>query len=376
MSDPLTVRPAVQQDTTPHRVDGQIVTGAREGTKPVSGQWVVLHRVGQDRAGPIDSMRTLANGRYHFVYHASGDTTALYFVSTTYGGVAYFTSPLRGETVRGDDAAITVFDTTSGPVPIRVAGRHFVLGAPKPNGNRPVGEVYELENDSTVTAIARDSASPVWVGHIPAKATDFAVNARGDITNEALTRNGATVGLLVPISPGLRQVAFTYELPASAFPLSVPMETPTGVLEVLVQEPTARVSGIPVRETAAQALEGRAFRRFLAQDLAGSSVMQIEVPRVVGAQREKVYIGVATVVLAAMAAALVLTARRAFAGQRRVAAPVAETRSEVLLREIATLDAEFERDGSPENGRAKYEARRNALKADLSSAIAAERKRR
>lgn len=376
MSASLTARPAVPQDTTTRRVDGQIVTGTREGTRPVAGQWVVLHRVGQDRAGPIDSMQTTANGRYHFAFRASGDTSALYFASTTYGGVAYFTSPLRGDIVRGDDAAITVFDTTSGPVGIRVAGRHFVLGAPKANGNRPVGEVYELENDSTVTAVARDSASPVWVGHIPEKATEFSVNARGDLTNDAITRNGSTIGLLVPISPGLRQVAFTYELPAKAFPLSIPMETPTGVLEVLVQEPTARLSGIQMRETAAQALEGRTFRRFLAQDLAGSSVLRIEVPRVVGAEREKVYIGVATVVLAAMAAALVLTARRAFAGQRRVAAPVVETRSEVLLREIAALDAEFERDRSPESGRAQYEARRNALKTELSAAIAAERKRR
>ena len=124
MSASLTARPAVPQDTTTRRVDGQIVTGTREGTRPVAGQWVVLHRVGQDRAGPIDSMQTTANGRYHFAFRASGDTSALYFASTTYGGVAYFTSPLRGDIVRGDDAAITVFDTTSGPVGIRVNAIH------------------------------------------------------------------------------------------------------------------------------------------------------------------------------------------------------------------------------------------------------------
>src|SRR4051812_10136804 len=227
---------------------------------PVKGQWVLLHRVGRDRQGPLDSMRTGADGMYHFRYKASGDTTALYFISTTYGGVAYFTSPLRGEIVRGDDAALTVFDTTSGPVAIHTAGRHLIVGSPKPDGNRPIGEVYDLENDSTVTAVARDGKYPVWSTHIPPNAVKFELNARGDLTNDAITRSGTTIGLLVPISPGIRQVAFTYELPQSAFPLTVPLEQPTGVFELLMQEPTAHILGIPVRETAAQALEGRMFR--------------------------------------------------------------------------------------------------------------------
>jgi hypothetical protein len=178
------------------------------------------------------------------------------------------------------------------------------------------------------------------------------------------------------VSPGIRQVAFTYELPQSAFPLSVPLERPTGVFELLVQEPTAHVGGIPLRETAAQSVEGRTFRRFLGQDLAASSVVRIEVPKMISAAREKVYIGVATVVLAGMAAALVLTARRAFAGARRAAVvPIVELKSERLLRAIAALDAEFERAAGDDTRRAAYEERRAALKAELSAALAEERRR-
>ena len=369
--------PVIPQDTIQRRVDGRVTKGAREGMTPVKGQWVLLHRVGRDRQGPLDSTHTGADGTYHFRYRTSGDSTAVYFVSTTYGGVAYFTSPLRGEIVRGDDAALTVFDTTSNPIAIHTAGRHLIVGSPKPDGNRPIGEVFDLENDSTVTAIARDEQHPVWTTHIPANAVKFELNARGDLTNDAITHNGATIGLLVPISPGIRQVAFTYELPQSAFPLAVPLEQPTGVFELLVQEPTAHILGIPMRETAAQALEGRTFRRFLAQDLAASSVLRVDVPRMVGAEREKVYIGVATVILAAMAAALVLTARRSFSGMRRATvAPVRERKSETLLRSIAALDAEFERGGGDATARAAYEDRRNALKAELAAALADERRRR
>jgi len=358
------------------RVDGRVVTGAREGTKPVPGQWVVVHRVGRDRAGPLDSTRTASNGTYHLTYRTSGDTTALYFVSTTYGGVAYFTSPLRDPVVTGENAALTVFDTTSGPVAIRVAGRHFIIGAPQPNGNRPIGEVYDLENDSTVTVVARDSLTPVWTAHIPSGAVGFELNARGDLTKDAITRKGETVGLLVPISPGIRQVAFTYELPQSAFPLSVPLEKPTGVFELLVQEPTARLQGIPLRETPAQSVEGRTFRRFLSQDLAPSAVVRIDLPRVIGAEREKVYIGVATALLAMMAAALVLTARRSFSRSGATARPRAELKSESLLRAIAALDAEYERNRAPDEAtRIAYETRRTELKNQLMSMVAAERKR-
>jgi hypothetical protein len=363
-------------DSTARRVDGRIVRGTRQGPKPVADQWVVIHRVGRDRAGPLDSVRTAATGAYTLRYHTSGDSTALYFVSTTYGGVAYFTSPLRAPVVRGDDATLTVFDTTSAQIPIQVGGRHLVIGAPGADGRRPIGEVYDLQNDSTLTLISRDSANPSWTTHIPNAAADFQLNASSDLRSGAIARHGNTVGIFIPLSPGIRQVAFTYELPANAFPLSIPLERATGIFEFLLQEPTATIKGIPIRETAPQEVEGRTFRRFLSQDLPATAVATISVPRVIGAQRERVYIGVAAVLIAAMAAALVVTARRSFGRARPARQPIAELRSQQLLRAIAALDAEYERVPTPDDGaRESYEARRNALKAELTAALAAERKR-
>ncbi|MFL5571889.1 MAG: hypothetical protein ACJ78R_00085, partial [Gemmatimonadaceae bacterium] len=60
----------------------------------VSGAWVVLHRVGPDRAGPLDSTLSDARGRYSFNYVRSGSDDAIYFVSASYDGIAYFTPPL------------------------------------------------------------------------------------------------------------------------------------------------------------------------------------------------------------------------------------------------------------------------------------------
>jgi hypothetical protein len=368
--------PQAKSDSTARRVDGRVVRGTREGPVPLASHWVVLHRVGTDHAAPLDSIRTTTNGGYAFRYHPSGDTTAIYFVSTSYGGVAYFTPPFRSVAVKGDDASITVFDTTSGPVALKVGGRHLIIGAPQANGQRPIGEVYDLENDTTVTVVARDSTTPVWTAHIPASATGFQLNSGGQLAAGAVLRKGTSVGLFVPVSPGIRQFAFTYDLPSDAFPLTIPAEQPTGMFEVLVQEPTAHVQGPAVREVAPVSTEGRTFRRFLAQDLAPSAVVRVDVPRVIGAAREKVYIGVATALIAAMAGALVLTARRSFSRTRAPARAVVEPKSEQLLRAIAALDGDFERQAAPDEAtRADYEARRAALKTELMDMLAAERRR-
>ncbi|HET9728686.1 MAG TPA: hypothetical protein VFR41_04655 [Acidimicrobiia bacterium] len=375
----MSLPPAQRTDSVraEHRVDGRVVRGTREGQQPVANQWVVLHRVGPDRAGPLDSTRTAANGHFSLRYRESGDTAALYFASTSYGGVAYFTSPLRGQLVRGDDATLTVFDTTSGPVAIKIGGRHLIVGSLQANGRRPIGEVYDLQNDSTVTLVARDTATPVWRADLPASAVGFQLNTNGDVAPGAITQRGNTVGLFAPLSPGIRQFAFTYELPSSAFPLTIPIDRATGVLEVLVQDPTARVDGTKLRETAPVSADGRTFRRFLGQDLAAGTLLRIDVPRLVGAEREKAYFGVTAALLAAMIVALVVAGRRSLARRRLVAAaPVApEPRSRQLLRGIAALDEEFEKIPSPDEAtRADYETKRAALKAQFGAALADERR--
>lgn len=357
------------------RVEGRVLRGTRKGDVPVAHQSVVLHRVGPDRAGPLDSTRTNATGDFSFRYRPTGDSSAVYFVSTSYGGVAYFTPPLRGAVVRGDDARVTVFDTTSGPVAIKIGGRHLIVGTPLPDGRRPIGEVYDLENDSTVTAIARDTLNPVWSTHIPDAAIGFQLNRGGDLAPGAVWAHGTNVGLLAPLSPGIRQLAFTYDLPASAFPLSIPIARPTGVLEVLLQEPQAHVTGTGtrLRELAPVSTEGRTFRRLLAQDVASNAVLRVDVPRVVTAQRERVYEGVAVAFSLAMVVALIFSLRRA--RPRRVIVPArGERPSQALARAIADLDLDFQRaSSSDDDSRATYSERRAALKAQLADALAAER---
>ena len=361
------------------RVEGRVVRGTREKQVPVAGQWVVLHRVGPDHAGPLDSVRTSASGVYAMQYRPSGDTTALYFTSTSFGGVAYFTAPLRSANAGGDDALLTVFDTTSGPVAIKVGGRHIIVGAAAPSATRSVGEVFDLQNDSTVTLVARDSASPLWTTHIPVDARSPRVNSGGTIAAGAMTFRGGVAGLYAPLSPGIRQVAFTYDVPTRDFPLAVPLEHATGVLEIMVEEPRAHVAAPNLREVAPVSADGRTFRRFLAQDLDANAVVRIDVPppaRALG----KLYLAIDGVIIGAMLVAVLFALRRRRSYVRPTSPIVAEVReSNLIAQRIADLDDMFERNAALERespDRDAYRAQRDELKLRLAQALADERRKR
>ena len=273
---------------------------------------VTLHRVGSDRAGPLDSIRADATGHYAFTYRRSGDESAIYFASASYGGIAYFTPPLSDSVVSGENAEIAVFDTTSAGIPIGVRGHHVVVSAVDANAQRSVTEVYELANDSTVTRIAsgQGETGPVWTARVPAQATDFRVS-QGDIPAAAVAFSKSLVSVFAPIAPGLAQLAFTYSLPASSFPLSVPIQQPTQIFEVLVEDEKGSVRGAKLKEKNPVVLERRSFRRFLADDVPVNEVSVIDLPPAARATVDRRYLVVLTLIIGgAMIGALARALRR------------------------------------------------------------------
>lgn len=337
---------------------------------PVPSIMVTLHQVTRAGGHPLDSMRTDRAGRFSFHYPAPADSTAIHFVSVGYAGITYFSAPLRNPIVRGEDADMTVFDTTSRPVTITQRGRHIVVSAAAPNGSRSVIEVFELSNDTSVTRIAPPDGS-TWSGGIPASATGFHVGD-GDISADAVTAKDARVDVVAPFAPGIKQLSFSYDLPAKAFPLSIPGEHHTDVLEVLIEDSLGVASGAGLTEVDPVNVDGRHFRRFTARDVAPSNVA-----RVVIATPPRVSRGafIAVVALALGAAMLVVLARTTWRGRRASGSahyePPWASDPDALARRIAALDAEFERVPSPApEARATYELKRAELKARLADAIA------
>jgi hypothetical protein len=269
-----------QTDTTqvpqgPQHVAGQVVRPGKDKMVPVPNVWVTLHRVGTDHAAPLDSTHADATGHYAFDFRRTGEPGAIYFVSASYGGVAYFTPPLAKSTVTGDDAEIAVFDTTSAPVRIDVRGHHIVVSAVDVNGGRSITEVYEIANDSSVTQVpSTTSHLPVWSAILPAGASSFAVT-QGDVPSAAIKFDNGRANVFAPIAPGLKQIAITYTLPASSFPLSIPVVNDTQIFEVLIEDEKGSVTAPKLKEVAPVQLEKRNFRRFLGPDVPANAVVRI-----------------------------------------------------------------------------------------------------
>jgi hypothetical protein len=263
----------------PQQVSGRIVRPGLRSMNPVSGAWVVLHRVGPDRAGPLDSIQSDSRGRYSFNYQRTGSEDAIYFVSASHDGIAYFTPPLAEGKVSGDDGEITVFDTTSAHVPMSLRGHHVVVSAVDANARRAVMEVYDLSNDSSVTrvAIGDKPENATWQAHLTPGATDFRVS-QGDVPAAAVSFVNGAVNVFAPIAPGLKQLSFSYSLPANAFPLKLPLEKATGVYEILVEEKAGSVTGPHLKEVDPVTVDERNFRRFLASDMPENSVAVIDLP--------------------------------------------------------------------------------------------------
>lgn len=366
----LVAAEAGAQEGRVREVHGQVMRPGPDAARPAARVMVTLHRVGRSGGQPLDSTRTDARGRYSFRYRATGDS-AIYFVSASHAGIAYFSAPLRAAVVHGDDADLTVFDTTSAPIPIQQRGRHIVVGVADSAGDRTVIEVYELSNDSSVTRVARGD-EPVWDAGLPTGHGGFNVG-EGDVSADAIHATANRISVAAPIAPGLKQLSFSYTLSGDGFPLSIPAERATEVLEVLIEDPQGTASGARLAEVDPVEVEGRQFRRFLARDVPANGVVRIDVPAAAPLSRSR-YIAV---VALALGAALLVVLARAVWGRRGSARPAAPpipawaNDPDRLARRIAALDAEFEKEENPgAEARETYELQRAELKARLADALA------
>jgi hypothetical protein len=379
------------------RVRGRVVVPADSGEAGVPGVWVTLHRVGRDTAGPIDSVRTDARGAYALGYRPRGDAGAVYFVATSRGGVAYFGSPLRAAVVEGEAAELVVYDTSSATGRVRARGQHLIVARPGPGGTREILEVFELANDTSVTFVPPMSGG-VWSAALPAGATGFAVRETGELPADGLVALGGRATLMVPVAPGIRQVAYSYRLPSEAFPLRVPVAPGVGVLEVLVEDPGGGASGAALAPAGPVALEGKTFQRFLSQGAGDGGTVEVRVGEAQDGTWPRYAVPALLVgVGGAMAAGLLVAGRRKrqlgpapHAGRPAAAlaadgiaadAPADGARGDGtattpapdrdrLLAELAALDDAFDSGAASADERAAYAVQRATIKAQLAAELA------
>lgn len=343
--------------------------------KPVPGVMVTLHRVGRESQAPLDSARTAPNGTYSFKYKTSGATDAVYFTSVTWGGITYFTAPLRTAVVSGNDAEVTVFDTTSRTFPLKVSGRHLIISASDSSNQRTVVEVFELSNDSIFTLVSGDDkrGAPTWAVALPPDARDLKTG-EGEVSPEAFGKTKDRVAIFSAIAPGIKQISFSYRLPSESFPLPFVVDAGAVVLEVLLEDPMGTVNGAGLLAADPVTLENRNFRRFLAQDVPAGSVIEIKLPAGPSVGRNMYIAGllgaIGTIMLLILWRAMQRKRAPSYVGLppvRQKEVPLADR----LAREIADLDATYARYENPTDAvKQAYEERRAELKDALAAELA------
>lgn len=272
-------------------ITGRVVLAASgRDLRPVPGVWVALNRVGDDSAGVIDSTRTGPDGGYRFVFRRTDDD-AMYFTDVIHGGVAYFTDPLVGVNVTGEAAELVVFDTVSAPGMLRLRGRHAVVGPPDGSGERAVVEVFEVTNDTSLTVLARNDTQPVWSVALPDGAIDPEVGD-GDVPATVVRFRRGRAELYAPMAPGLRQLSVRYTLPERDFPLTIILEQPVELLEVLLAGRAGTASGAGLHEEQVVEIEGDEYTRYLSTSagsgdevvlaLGGGAAARLVVPAAIG----------------------------------------------------------------------------------------------
>lgn len=354
-------------------VAGQVVRVTPRGEAPVAGIVVTLHRIGAGQGGPIDSVRSDARGRYRFTV-ATPDTAAMYLATARYAGLASFAPPLRLGAAAASGSlpgTIQVFDTTSGPVPIRVAGHHVVVSAPNVDGLRDVLEVYELENAGVLTRVA-PRGGDVFSVSVPTEVATVAAT-QGDYTGDAVALRGGRVRVLAPMPPGVKQLAFRYALPSAAFPWQTSLGDSVPVVEVLVEEVNATVTGDALRPMGAVASEGRNFVRYLGRGTPSGARLTIAVPSGAGANTGRGWLPFATLALVALGGlwwAFRHPARHRVP-HRMPTHAVSVNRTSDLQASIASIDAMLENGTAAPASREGLQTYREQLARELEQRLAA-----
>jgi hypothetical protein len=339
-------------------VTGIVVRPAGADTVPVGGARVVLHRVAQNAQGPVDSVVTGPDGRFRFTL--TRDTTTLHLLSARHHGIEYFSTPLDNRPSGGNEPVTLVVHDTSSSAPVGIAARHVVIPRAGEDGTREVLDLVLLANAGTETRVAPDSLGASWTGPLPPRSEGLELG-ESDVSPDAVLRRGDSAIVSAPIAPGEKQLAFQYHLPAGRQDIEIPVGAVPVGMNVLLEEPGARVITPGVALADSQLIEGRTFQRW-SGDLPANAVVRVTLP---GAGSDAAPILAAMVTVLALA--LLAAAWRLLPRARAVS-------TDRLVGEIALLDTRYQgreaETTSEEWGR--YLERRGRLKAELEAALARE----
>lgn len=359
--------PSLAAAQVPAAVVGRVVRLAGPDTIPVPAAGIVLHRIGQETQGPVDSMPVDGAGRFRFQFRA--DTSAAYLLSVRHHGITYFSSPVaRDPANRTDDILLIVSDTSSA-APVVVAARSLIIGGAEPSGSRTVVEVVELANRGQATRVSADSV-PTFALALGRGGHGFVIEDT-DLSPDAVRVRGDSLLVFAPLAPGERVVIIQYTLPAGTRRLELPAGPAVDTMQVLLEMGQLELL-VDLPRAPDEQLDGRPYARWVGPWPEGQPLAVVVTGVTI---RPDLLLGALVVFLVlTMGAGLVLAHRRRTRGAP-VASPRRTPAPSELLDALATLDARYqghERD-TPAAEWQQYQAERARLKAALERALASGR---
>ena len=328
-------------------------------TTRLPGARVLLHRVGRELQGAVDSTLADARGRFRFRFQA--DTSSIYLLSARYGGIEYFSTPVHTNPARPDTAITLLVYDTSSTAPVSLEARHIVVPRPDENGSRAVLDLIVLLNHGLRARVASDSLHASWSAPLPAVSTGLEIG-ESDVSPDAVRRQDDSVLVTAPIAPGQKELSLEYLIPRGHAKVEFPIGPGGGRVNVLVEENGARVSGGTLALADSQVIEGRAFHRWTGDLPPGGSI------RLVLPALPRTPVALLAGLVTAVGLVLALAAWRTLRRGREVQTPAPEP----ALEAVAALDARYagkESETSAEEWQ-QYLSERVRLKAELASSLA------
>jgi hypothetical protein len=321
----------------------------------------VLHRVGEDTQGEIDSVRVSLEGTFAFRLPTVPDPerSEVYFASVRHAGVLYFGGPINLPIQLDSLYEIQAYDTIVAPMeglPIPIQARNVFLE--EGESKWLVTDLFQLRNDETRTLVAREGGF-VWRYPLPAGAAEGTVSDASFAPTAAAVVDGEVI-VQAPLSPGERLLVVRYSLPTPF--VDLPMPGSTEVLEVLVKEPAPPLEATGLTTGDRVELEpGTTYRRFSGAQLTDHVLRLVE-----GDPEQPVPGGWLALILAMVLGSAGVWAIQRPGLEQPKQAPAKNRRA--LLIEVALLDEHFEAKAAPTaEERGAYESRRRALLRQLHS---------
>lgn len=352
------------------RAGGRVARITGRDTVAVPGIAVVLHRVGPQAQGPLDTVVAGRDGS--FALRFAPDSQAVYLLSARYAGIEYFSQPLATNPARPDTAIVLIVADTSSTTPIQIRQRTLLISGPDASGTRTVLDWFVLSNPGTATRVAPDTIRASWATPLPPEAqnVEIADSRMSQFSAEVLGFRKDSALIFAPLSPGDKELMLQYRIPGTLRRFVVPSERVVDSVFVMLEEPGARVATRQFVPADSQNLEGRLFRRWKGTFAGGT--LDISLPSALLSSKQTLAVLVGALALGFAGLVLFLRARR-----RRPALVSAGPAPGALTDAIARLDAKYlgrEHETTSEEWEA-YQAERVRLKGLLVSALATPQQR-